>query len=249
MNQLWNNCLFILIEAEIVRLNSILASRFSNSKPSQLWNNIRSLVLDPTKCNAPNINADALNTSFFYGPTDTAVDIPPPLLNSSVFFLNPPPIGMSCHSYTASNWILPWNSTLSFKKNVQESFVPSSLTPLTPHSLRLSCLHLERHPYHATPQEAAFSLCTTQVSANSHHPYWALHMRAIHSRSDPTFLEKSNDQNHFAYKKVRSMMDAVGLVAHTIHGAYIGTLGLMECQKYVLYVIRKRWSSRFRCTA
>ncbi len=24
------------------------------------------------------------------------------------------------------------------------------------------------------------------------------------------------------------------------HGAYIGTLGLMECKKYVLYVIRKR---------
>ncbi len=25
-----------------------------------------------------------------------------------------------------------------------------------------------------------------------------------------------------------------------VHGAYIGTLGLMECKKYVLYVIRKR---------
>ncbi len=25
-----------------------------------------------------------------------------------------------------------------------------------------------------------------------------------------------------------------------MHGAYIGTLGLMECKKYVLYVIRKR---------
>ncbi len=25
-----------------------------------------------------------------------------------------------------------------------------------------------------------------------------------------------------------------------MHGAYIGTLVLMECQKYVLYVIRKR---------
>ncbi len=24
------------------------------------------------------------------------------------------------------------------------------------------------------------------------------------------------------------------------HGAYIGTLGFMECKKYVLYVIRKR---------
>ncbi len=35
----------------------------------------------------------------------------------------------------------------------------------------------------------------------------------------------------------------------TTHGSYIGTLGLMEWQKYVLYVIRKRWSSRFRCTA
>ncbi len=26
----------------------------------------------------------------------------------------------------------------------------------------------------------------------------------------------------------------------TIHGAYISTLGLMECKKYMLYVIRKR---------
>ncbi len=25
-----------------------------------------------------------------------------------------------------------------------------------------------------------------------------------------------------------------------LHGAFIGTLGLMECKKYVLYVIRKR---------
>ncbi len=32
-----------------------------------------------------------------------------------------------------------------------------------------------------------------------------------------------------------------------VHGADIGTLGLMECKQYVLYVIRKRWS-RFRCT-
>ncbi len=30
---------------------------------------------------------------------------------------------------------------------------------------------------------------------------------------------------------------------------YIGTLGLMECQKCVLYVIGKRWFSGFRCTA
>ncbi len=28
--------------------------------------------------------------------------------------------------------------------------------------------------------------------------------------------------------------------AFAVHGAYIGTLGLMECKKYVLYVIRKR---------
>ncbi len=33
------------------------------------------------------------------------------------------------------------------------------------------------------------------------------------------------------------------------HSACMGTLGLMECQKYVLYVVRKRWSSRFRDTA
>ncbi len=32
-------------QAEIICLNSIFASRFSNCKPSQLWNNIRSLVL------------------------------------------------------------------------------------------------------------------------------------------------------------------------------------------------------------
>ncbi len=30
------------------------------------------------------------------------------------------------------------------------------------------------------------------------------------------FLEKSNDQNLFTYKKARSTLDAVGLLAHTI---------------------------------
>ncbi len=29
-------------------------------------------------------------------------------------------------------------------------------------------------------------------------------------------MEKSNDQNQFAYKKARSTLDAVGLLAHTI---------------------------------
>ncbi len=44
-------------------------------------------------------------------------------------------------------------------------------------------------------------------------------------------------------------LGACSALAWTKHGAYIGSLGLMECKKYVLYVIRKRWSSRFRCTA
>ncbi len=31
----------------------------------------------------------------------------------------------------------------------------------------------------------------------------------------------------------------IASVEMRLHGAYIGTLGLMECKKYVLYVIRK----------
>ncbi len=73
------------IQDEIDRLNSIFTSRFSNCKPSQLWNNIRSLVLVPTKRNIPNVNVDALNKSFIHGPTDTHVLLPPPLLNPFVF--------------------------------------------------------------------------------------------------------------------------------------------------------------------
>ncbi len=64
------------IQAQIVRLNSIFASRFSNCKPSQSWNSIRSLVLVPTKRYIPNINVDALNQSFIYDPTDTPVLLP-----------------------------------------------------------------------------------------------------------------------------------------------------------------------------
>ncbi len=71
--------------SKIVRLNSIFASRFSNFKLSQLWNNICSLVLVQTKCNTPNINGDALNNSFINDPTDTPVRLPPPFLNPSAF--------------------------------------------------------------------------------------------------------------------------------------------------------------------
>ncbi len=73
------------IQAELDRRNSIFTSRLSNCKPSQLWYNIRSLVLVPTKRNIPNINVDALNKSFIYGPTDTPVLIPSPLLNPYAF--------------------------------------------------------------------------------------------------------------------------------------------------------------------
>ncbi len=34
--------------------------------------------------------------------------------------------------------------------------------------------------------------------------------------------------------------NAKALQEQGVHGAYIGTLGLMECKKYVRYVIRKR---------
>ncbi len=50
--------------------------------------------------NAPNINVDVLSKSFIHGPTDTRVHPPPPLLN-------PPPIRISCHSYTALHRIPP----------------------------------------------------------------------------------------------------------------------------------------------
>ncbi len=46
---------------------------------------MRSLVLVPTKRTIPNINVDALNKSFIYGPTDNPVLLPPPLLNPSAF--------------------------------------------------------------------------------------------------------------------------------------------------------------------
>ncbi len=70
------------IQAEMGHLNSI-------------FTNIRSLVSVPAKRNIPKINVDALNKSSIYGPTDTPVLLPPPLLNSSAFT-------------TASNWdILP----------------------------------------------------------------------------------------------------------------------------------------------
>ncbi len=39
--------------------------------------------------------------------------------------------------------------------------------------------------------------------------------RFVLSQVQP-FMEKSNDQNQFAYKKARSTLDAVGLLAHTI---------------------------------
>ncbi len=35
--------------------------------------------------NTPNINIDVLNKSFIYGPTDTPVLLPSPLLNPSAF--------------------------------------------------------------------------------------------------------------------------------------------------------------------
>ncbi len=50
-----------------------------------------------------------------------------------------------------------------------------------------------------------------------------------------------------AYSRIKGANTRQGGL--TSHGAYIGTLVLIECKKYVLYVIRKRWSSRFRCTA
>ncbi len=65
-----------LISSELVRLNSIFASRFSKCKPSHLWNNIISMVLVSTKCNTSNINVDDL----IYGPTDTPFHLPPFLL-------------------------------------------------------------------------------------------------------------------------------------------------------------------------
>ncbi len=62
------------IQAEKARLNSIcFASRFSNCKPTELWNNIRSLVEINLKfsCKMSDMNVDELNESFIYGPTET----------------------------------------------------------------------------------------------------------------------------------------------------------------------------------
>ncbi len=131
------------IQAEIVRLNSSLfTSRFSNCKSSQLWNNIRSLVLVPTKRSMPNINVDALNKSFIYGPTGTPVLLPP-LLNPSAFKpasnSNILPLLFRIKSNPTESSL--WNPPLVLKMCAKElcSFVT---TPLTPRSLRASCLHL-----------------------------------------------------------------------------------------------------------
>ncbi len=62
------------IQAEKARLKSIcFASRFSNCKPTQLWNNIRLLVEINLKfgCKSSDMNVDELNESFIYGPSDT----------------------------------------------------------------------------------------------------------------------------------------------------------------------------------
>ncbi len=46
--------------------------------------------------------------------------------------------------------------------------------------------------------------------------------------------------NKFPAKYAFHMCVEYDKTKQTPHGAYIGTLGLMECKKYVLYVIRKR---------
>ncbi len=61
------------IQTEKARFNSIcFASRFSNCKPTQLWNKIRSLVEINLKfgCKISDMNVDELNESFIYSPTD-----------------------------------------------------------------------------------------------------------------------------------------------------------------------------------
>ncbi len=47
-----------------------------------------------------------------------------------------------------------------------------------------------------------------------HIHYRALNLRAIHSRSGPTFLEKFNGPYQFAYMKASSTFDAVGILTH-----------------------------------
>ncbi len=65
------------IQAEKICLNAIFASRFSNCKSSQVWDNIRSLVSNSTKCNTTNVDIDDLNKSFIYDPADTPIHLPP----------------------------------------------------------------------------------------------------------------------------------------------------------------------------
>ncbi len=58
-------------------------------------------------------------------------------------------------------------------------------------------------------------------------------MQAVRLKPDTTLMEKSNDQNQFAYKKARSTVDAVGLLAHTIAKSLDGG---SKVQKTVLWV-------------
>ncbi len=46
---------------------------------------LSTIDLKISSLNTPNINVDALNKSFNFGPTGTSVRLPPPLLNPSAF--------------------------------------------------------------------------------------------------------------------------------------------------------------------
>ncbi len=52
-------------------------------------------------------------------------------------------------------------------------------------------------------------------------------VRFVLSQVQP-FMEKSNNQNPFAYKKARSTLDAVGLLAHTIAKSLDGGLKVQK---------------------
>ncbi len=87
---------------------------------------------------------------------------------------------------------------------------------------------MEKHLYHANPQETAISSCTTSISEKAP-PLLSLKCasNSFYIRST-LFVEKSNDPNQFAYKQARSTLDAVGLLAHTIAKSLDGGLKVFK---------------------
>ncbi len=145
--------------------------------------------------NTPNINVDVLSKFFIYGPTDTHVHPPPPLLNPSAFKpasnsdILPLLYRITSNSTESSLGIPPLvlkkcaKELCFFDSSLSQGILPSSwrdihITPLPKMQQSAHASHKFR-PIAATP--TGLKICE----------------RFILGQIQP-FLEKSNDQNQFA---------------------------------------------------